>query len=115
VNRSDRSAARGSHRPRSRSILIPVQFNPSGESTNDDKDIAAVRVGTHIVDVENLERSVRRRNVVVNLNRNAEVVHFLATRALAYEGLDVLANVGPVVNQADELGHGAFGTAMANN
>jgi hypothetical protein len=52
---------------------------------------------------------------VVNLNRNAEVVHFLATRTLAYEGLDVLAHVGPVVIQADELGHGAVGTAMAHN
>jgi hypothetical protein len=52
---------------------------------------------------------------VVNLDRNAEVVHLLATRPLADTELDVLAQVGPVVIQADELGHGAVGTAMAHN
>jgi hypothetical protein len=38
-------------RPGGGSVLTPVQFNPPGERTNDDEDIAVIREGTDVVDI----------------------------------------------------------------
>ena len=90
--------------------MAPIEFHPSSKNTDDDKDIRRVRKGTNVVDVKDFERCVRRGDVMVDVDGDANAVHLLATCALTDERLYVLAHVRPVVIQADQLGHGAVGT-----
>jgi hypothetical protein len=92
--------------------LAPIEFYPSSKNTDDDKDIRRVRKGTNVVDVKDFERCVRRGDKMVDVDGDANAVHLLATCALTDERLYVLAHVLPVVIQADQLGHGAVGTAV---
>ena len=92
--------------------MAPIEFHPSSKNTDDDKDVRRVRKGTDVVDVEDFKRGVRRGDVMVDVDGDANAVHFLATCALTDERLYVLAHVLPVVIQADQFGYGAVGTAV---